>query len=126
MSDADGVLNYRYEADREDWRTWKREVPRSQSLRERLDELRALDRRFDLRAVVAERHAADVPTRLDADAIERVLSDPPPETDDTRLALVRIRRRTMSALPSAREQGCDRAADELHEIQSICDELLGF
>lgn len=118
--DPDGHFNYPI-LNRDEWDDWKREVPREQPLRERLDDLRAIDRDFDLR-----RQLADDTARLDAEAIEAVLTDPPPGTDDTRLALVRIRRRAMSALPSARDQGCDKAADELHEIHEICDELLGF
>jgi hypothetical protein len=119
----DDRLAYRYEADRDDWTRWKRQVPREQSLRERLDDLRRLDRDFDVRALVAAETNTD---DLDADALGALLEDPPPEADRTRVALLQIRRRCMSALPAARSEGCDAAADKLSEIQSICDDLLDF
>jgi len=109
-SDRDERVTYTYEPYREDWVEWKRTVPRDIALYQRLDDLRAIDRDFDLRRLVAATH-------------------PPPDSiadDRTRLALVRIRQKCMSSLPAAREQGCDTAADELNEIQSICNDLLGF
>lgn len=122
LQDRDRRISYTYEPTRDSWDAWKRQVPREQSLRERLDDLRRLDRDFDLRALVAGGGGDAV----DADALADVLDDPPPNADKTRVALVQIRQKCMSGLPAARSEGCDEAADKLGEIQSICDELLDF
>lgn len=125
LQDRDRRISYTYEPPRDSWTEWKRQVPREQSLRERLDDLRRLDRDFDLRALVAER-ADGEGDGVDTEALAAVLENPPPNADKTRVALVQIRRRCMSALPAARSEGCDEAADKLAEIQSICDDLLDF
>lgn len=124
LTDRDDRISYTYEPTRDSWDAWKRGVPREQSLRERLDDLRRLDRDFDLRALVALAYGDT--GGMDADALADVLESPPPNADRTRVALVQIRQKCMSGLPAARADGCDDAADKLAEVKSICDELLDF
>lgn len=121
-ADDQELVYYNYRPERSDWDAWKATVPRHVSLHDRLDQLRALDRQYDLDALTDESDASEQP--LSADALEEAIRSCEIDNDDYRLALVRIRRRCMTALPDARENDADRAGDELTEIQNIVQELL--
>lgn len=120
-TDADRIA-YNYRPLRSKWNEWKRTVRRDKALDVRLDELLELDRDHDLEGLIEQAAADELGADVDriADAIEQ--ADPGEET--VRLSAVRIRRRCMTALPDARENGADRAAEELAEIQQIANDLL--
>jgi len=86
-------------------------------------------RDVDLRALLAARDTdapltppLSVGALLDAD--RETLVEPPDDAVDINLAALQIRRRCMTALPAARTNGCDKAADEINEIKKVADAIL--
>lgn len=124
-TDTDRIA-YNYRPSRALWNDWKLTVRRDKSLDTRLDELLELDRDHDLERVIKERKAQTISDDAKSvlEAVERVINGPDNSDERIRLDAVRIRRRCMTALPAAREQGADRAAEELAEIQQIANDLL--
>ena len=123
------TLDYLYSTDRASWEAWKAQIPRDVTIEQRLNDLRDIDRRFDLRALLAERDTdapltppLSVGALLDAD--RETLVEPPDDAVDINLAALQIRRRCMTALPAARTNGCDKAADEINEIKKVADAIL--
>ena len=119
---ADDTIAYNYRPERELWNSWKLTVRRDKPLNQRLDELLALDRDNDLNRLVDKSESGGL--GADVDDLRNAIERADPGDDRVRLDAVRIRRRCMTALPNARENGADKAADELAEIQQIVNDLL--
>jgi len=123
------TLDYLYSTDRASWEAWKQQIPRDVTIEQRLNDLRDIDRRFDLTELLTDREPGDpleppiVIETLIPGARERVVVAPD-DAVDINLAALQIRRRCMTALPAARTNGCDKAADEINEIKQVADAIL--
>jgi hypothetical protein len=116
-------LDYLYTADRDSWEAWKDGIPREQTIEQRLNDLRDIDRRFDLRELTnTTASTAAEPDALNLQPLADALRHS--EQMDIALAALQIRRRCMTALPAARTNGCDKAADEINEIKQVADAIL--
>ena len=117
------TLDYLYSTDRASWEAWKQQIPRDVTIEQRLNDLREIDRHYDLRELTD----TTAPTETKADALNlQPLADALRHTEqmDIALAALQIRRRCMTALPAARTNGCDKAADEINEIKKVADAIL--